>query len=448
MVQELASAGYSNVSDLVTAVQNTVRAEDGDLDEDKSRHEVLTSMRTLVEDGFFARVQPVQLQIPHDARQDADERLSKNPPTTEAKLKGKKAQEQHLGFVDTELEQRTDSFLSIRTLQAALDIASAAPRDTGLPEPEDLQICVNYSRAVKATRNGIMSQHATKTFGENQAKIVTAVMQQTDLTVQSLSVTSDPDEHQLLNLSELAEDISQQVLTASTTDKPRTNGWHHDETMANGVVETNGQADHDDVDRGLQSLAEGPFSFLKYGHDETWKVNKVEVRKLLVRQEIMKIARQRSGIIGVRLMRMLMDKGRLDEKVLQEIGLLNAKEMRKSLGELHQFGYIELQEVPRDPQRQPNRTIFLWFYDEARVQKKMLDDIYKSMARLYQRMQFEREKMRPTLEKIEKEDCEGREEDFMSTAEVTLLEQFRRKETWLLGEISRLDDSVAFLRDL
>ena len=446
MVQQLASVGYSSALDLVTTVQNAVQAEGREVDENEVQGEVLISIRRLAEDDFFARIQPAQLQIRHDARQDADEHLVKHPPATEAKLKGKKAQEQHFGFVDEELEKRTDPFLAPLALQASLDAVSTDLSRAGVPGSDDLVIGINYARAVKAIRNNLIIQHATKTFGETFGKTASAVTQQLNLTIPAMTPTSPPDQHQLLSLSRIAQQMKMPLMDAS---KCQANGWHHDdEETTNGIVETNGDIGQDYIDQSLRSLAEGQFSFFKDGHDGTWGVDKMELRKSLVRQEIMKIARQRVGIIGVRLLRILIDKGRVDEKMLQEIALLNAKDMRQSLGLLHLWGFIELQEVPRDPQRQPNRTIFLWFYDEARVEKKLLDEIYKTMTRLYQRTQFEREKMRLTLEKVEQLGCEGREGDFMSAAEVTLLEQSRRKETWLLGEVMRLDDSVALLRDL
>ena len=442
VVQALASVGYSNPSDLVAAVKESIQAEGREGDVGDLEDVILSSMRSLADNGSFARLQPAQLQVQHDARQDADEHLLKHPPATEAKLKGKKAQDQHFGFVDDELERRTDDYLSPHTLQASLD---ASTQKASGPRSDDLQICVNYSTAVKALRNSIVSQHASKVFGESFSKVAGAVMTQLDLTAPAISATSIPDQHQVLSLSRIVEQLKQPEVNAS---RPHTNGWHHDDDMTNGVEEMNGNVGHDELHQSLLTLAEGPCSFLKDRHDGTWAADKMELRKFIVRQEIMKIARQRVGPIGVRLLRIIIDKGRIDEKMLQEIGLLNAREMRQDLGRLHQGGFIEVQEVPRDPQRQPNRTIFLWFYDEGRVERKLLEDIYKSMARLYQRLQLERGKMKLTLEKVEHEDCEGREEDFMSAAELTLLLQFRRKETWLLGEIMRLDDSVALLRDL
>merc|ERR1712098_261945 len=155
----------------------------------------------------------------------------------------------------------------------------------------------------------------------------------------------------------------------------------------------------------------------------------MEVAIWLRDREILNLISARIGPTGMRLVRMLIDKGKLDEKLLQEMGLLSAKEMRQALAELQTLGLIELQEVPREPQRQPNRTIFLWFYDALRARDLLLGQLYKSMARCYQRLQVvERERMRATLDKIERDDVKDRIEEVVVGAEKVALEQFQAKE--------------------
>jgi RNA polymerase III subunit RPC82 len=415
-----------------------------------TRRKIINSMKSLAEDEFFALVQPAQLQIPHDARQDADEHVNKNPPATESKLKGRKAQEQHVGHVDSEMEQRLDSCLAAQTLGSALDVVAAKVNGSEMPGPNDLYICVNYTRIVKSTRDSVFSQHVNKDLGESNVKIARAVLKQVDLTANpvSLAHANAAPEYQLLKISQLMKDLERPGHDHTYDDSPRTNGWHDDEEMANGIAESNGDIHREDIMQCLEVVVEGPYGVLKGDSGDIWRLYTTGLRKYLIRQEIMKIARQRVGGIGVRLIRILIDKGRLDEKLIQETGLLSAKDMRQTLSALHTMGFIELQEVPKDAQRQPNRTMYLWFYDEVRVQKALLEELYKTMARLYERLQHERGKMKPTLEKVARLGCEGREEDYMIPAEVLLLQQYQRKETWLLGEISRLDDSVALLRDL
>lgn len=108
---------------------------------------------------------------------------------------------------------------------------------------------------------------------------------------------------------------------------------------------------------------------------------------------------------------------------------------------------MDLQEVPRDAQRQPSRTIYLWYYDPDRICNSVLQDTYKAMSRCLQRLRFERSRIKDFLEKTERSDVKGNEQRFLSEPELVLLEQWRAKEALLLGEVARLDEMVAVMRD-
>lgn len=149
-----------------------------------------------------------------------------------------------------------------------------------------------------------------------------------------------------------------------------------------------------------------------------------------------------------RILRILVDKGMLEEKTLQEIALLGAKELRQSLSKLKQMGYLDLQEIPRDPHRLPNKTVFLWKHDTIRVANLVTENVYTGILRLIQILKLERKSMAGTLEKINRDDVKGREEEMLSSGELTVLKRFRRFEDWIWGEIHRLDSTIAILRDL
>ena len=235
-------------------------------------------------------------------------------------------------------------------------------------------------------------------------------------------------------------------------DAARTNGWHEDTAMTNGIdyggsTEANGVLDKEELDHALGVIAEGPYTFLSQQETTShWSIDKYGLSKWLREKEIMGMIGERTDKIGMRVIRMMADKGKLDEKNLQELGLLNSKHLRWCLGQLHSWGLIELQEVPRDPQRQPVRTMFLWFFDPDRAQKVLLGELYKTMARCYQHLQLEREKVSTTLDKVERLDVADHEDEMLSNGERLVLRQFRRKERGLMGESFRLDDSVALLR--
>jgi DNA-directed RNA polymerase III subunit RPC3 len=306
-----------------------------------------------------------------------------------------------------------------------------------------------------ALRNQSLAREVERTFGRLTAQVARAAAKQIDLhlhSVNTISPNDSPETPQKLDIDQILEDVRIDDEHPLRNTRPSTNGWPEHRPV-NGFHTSNGNGMHDreDIIRHLGILAEGPFSFFEYSPIlEAWFVHKRKLSLFLRDQELMRLAADgiRLNDPKLRIMRMLSDKGKLDEKNLQEIGLLNAKELRQSLAALQSAGLLELQEVPREPQRQPNRTIFLWFYDCERVQKLYLNKLYKSMSRLFQRLEVERSRLATTLTKIERTDVQGIEEDMLSAAELKVLSQWRQREAWFIAEISRIDDSVSILRDL
>jgi DNA-directed RNA polymerase III subunit RPC3 len=205
-----------------------------------------------------------------------------------------------------------------------------------------------------------------------------------------------------------------------------------------------------EIDQHLSLLAHPPYSLTSKrlsGGLITWTIEFRHLARKLRHLELERIVEARYGDVALRVIRVLQAKGKLDEKRLQEISLLPFKDLRQVLASMQTGGFVDLQEVPRDAQRQPSRTIFLWFYDPDRIRDSILEDTYKSMSRCLQRLRFERSRLKEFLEKTERSDVKGNEERYLSEGELERLREWRAKESLLLGEVARLDDMVAVMRD-
>ncbi|KAJ5562332.1 RNA polymerase III Rpc82 C -terminal [Penicillium sp. DV-2018c] len=223
---------------------------------------------------------------------------------------------------------------------------------------------------------------------------------------------------------------------------------------------TNGNGEHEgkpsgqnrgfEIDQHLSLLSQPPYN-LTTKHVisglPTWRVAFRGLARKLRHQELEKMIEARYGDVALRLIRILHDKGKLDEKRLQDISLLPFKDLRKSLAHMQTGGFVDLQEVPRDAQRQPSKTIYLWYYDPDRVCHSITEDTYKAMSRCIQRIKFERSRERDFLEKTERTDVKGHEEQLLSEAELQHLRNWRAREALLLAEVARLDEMVAVFRD-
>lgn len=202
----------------------------------------------------------------------------------------------------------------------------------------------------------------------------------------------------------------------------------------------------------LLLLAEHPLEFVTYirpthRNPESWTVKFHALSQKLRLNELENTIVSRYSAEGLRIVRILKGKGKLDEKAISSFALMSQKLMRHLLTTMHEQGHLELQEIPKDNNRQPSRTMFLWFFDPERCRMKVLEETYKTMARCMQRVKIEREAVQSTLDKASRTDVIGKEVEYLSVHERKTIEEWREKEEKLLGEVDRLDNLVAVLRD-
>lgn len=202
----------------------------------------------------------------------------------------------------------------------------------------------------------------------------------------------------------------------------------------------------------LLLLCEHPHQFLHRVSlnatvPEKWAVNFSALSSTLLDVALTQTISARFGPLATRLVNILSAKGKLDEKTLTTLGLLNQKAMRALLTAMHQAGYLQLQEIPRDNNRQPSRTLFLWYWDADRAGARLLEESYAAMSRHVRRARVERERVRETVEKATRTDVVGREDEFLGEGERHALGVWRAKEERLWGQVGRLDEVVAIVRE-
>jgi len=167
----------------------------------------------------------------------------------------------------------------------------------------------------------------------------------------------------------------------------------------------------------------------------------------LKRNEVESIIHARFGPLAARIIRILRKNGKLDEKQICSMSFSRPKEVRALLDEMHAAGFAESQEIPRDNTRQPGRALYLWFFDQQRTERVVLDVSCKAMARCMQRLNVQRDRVKSVIEKAERTDVVGQEEKLLTEGDKMHLKNWREEEEKLLCQISRIDDCVAVIRD-
>ncbi|KAH9218527.1 RNA polymerase III subunit RPC82-domain-containing protein [Leptodontidium sp. 2 PMI_412] len=206
------------------------------------------------------------------------------------------------------------------------------------------------------------------------------------------------------------------------------------------------------VKNHLQLLESDDCRFLRKcgnsGQGE-WTVDFERIIEHMQQSELDTMLLENFGTFGHRLARMLRKFGKLDEKQLPNLALMKQKDVRTKLAEMQMAGVVDIQEVPRDAGRQnPNRIIFLWFFDNDRVATMILENAYKMMSRCLQRLDFERRNVADVIALTLRTDMLDQDpETYLDPSQLNSYQIWRTKEESLLGQILRLDQLVGIFRD-
>ncbi|KAM0815219.1 putative RNA polymerase III subunit RPC82-domain-containing protein [Seiridium cardinale] len=200
----------------------------------------------------------------------------------------------------------------------------------------------------------------------------------------------------------------------------------------------------------LLILAESNLKFVRHcgtrDHGE-WTVDFELLVPKLQLIEIDALIEESFGRQGLRLIRILRSKGKIDDRTLPGFALMKKSDVYLKMTEMELQGFLEVQEVPRDNNRTASRTLFLWFFDKDRTMTRVLDDTYKAMARHLQRLEVERRKKRNVLSVVERKDVQGMEEEKLRGDVYNEYREFLDIESKLLSQVARLDDLVGVFRD-
>ncbi|KAJ5775924.1 uncharacterized protein N7511_000935 [Penicillium nucicola] len=462
------------------------------------------TLKSLASHGYIHRVREAHFQSPNDNWLDA-QRIVSGRPDVKA-MKGKQQQAEIEEKAKNMVKERTEGDLSRglmfnglpQGVKRKFEGTSASKAENGTngvngdhaedeqdeendwsededgidsaPMDSNLIVRVNYEKLDVALRNAqileLARQYAPPTSLEIYDCLLRRIEYQTPRCRDTYEIPREGEEGEQysapIQLSAIVDDVDPNLdltgcigpMNPTSTASNRRKRPLDDE--ANGV---NGD-DHGDestevnrayqIDQHLSYLSQAPFNLTtkhNIGGLDTWRIAFRGIARKLRHLELERMIESRYGDVALRVIRVLHAKGRLDEKRLQEISLLPFKDLRQTLASMQKGGFVDLQEVPRDAQRQPSKTIYLWYYDPDRVCSSILEDTYKAMSRCLQRIKFERERERDFLEKTERTDVKGHEEEFLSEAELEHLRNWKAKEALLLAEVSRLDDMVAVFRD-
>ncbi|KAI8642003.1 hypothetical protein BD408DRAFT_345036 [Parasitella parasitica] len=177
-----------------------------------------------------------------------------------------------------------------------------------------------------------------------------------------------------------------------------------------------------------------------------YAVNLKRIRHAMKRALLEGLLTERFGVASCRIVRILLDKGKLDEAQIQKLAMLPAVDVKLKLDILLTNGIVEIQEVPRSSDRTTSRSFHLWFVSIDKCYTELIADIYRTLANLQQRKNEELVQRSRLLEKLGRIDVLANMEllNEIDKAEVAKMENVVARMEISKG---RLDAMLMILRD-
>lgn len=231
---------------------------------------------------------------------------------------------------------------------------------------------------------------------------------------------------------------------------------NHRTNEVNGV---NGSAKIDDKDKEivwdrpnqlrqhLLILAESNQHLVRHCGMDEWTVDFELVMAAMRVSELDTVIEQTTGPKGLRLARILRARGKLDEKALPTIAMMQKAELQRKLLEMQSAGFVHVQEVPREPKADVKKSFFLWYSDLDKTRDRVLDTSYRTMMHCIQVLEALRHKDSDVLTTTRRSDVKGKEEEMLRQEYFQRYKRFLQSEKMLFSQIMRVDDLVAILRD-
>ncbi|KAJ7632237.1 RNA polymerase III subunit RPC82-domain-containing protein [Roridomyces roridus] len=285
-------------------------------------------------------------------------------------------------------------------------------------------------------RNTLVTKAAKERYNEGAAVVLQATLKVTESKQKNVSdVRTEP-----VSVSNIAVSLSDQ------------------EGLASGLVlktknPSNTACIKDYL--GMLSSADNPTmagrasAFISFGGSKV-QVEFETICKRLRRRVLESVTRERHGTEGVRILRLLMDTGKMDEKQISKVVMVPPKDVRPLLALMSAESLISSQEVAKSSDRNPSRMFYLWHVDLPKAYSVILGNLYKTLYNIGVRRQVEQEEpmLRAVLEKRERTDVSQDEQGLMSRLELDMIKEWEGKQEKLTVLEMRVEESVFILRDL
>ncbi|KIM57099.1 hypothetical protein SCLCIDRAFT_1219780 [Scleroderma citrinum Foug A] len=392
------------------------------------------SLYKLVSEAYLKPSTVLSHQSPRDKRlkYEADEKAKLSGLPTARELREAKE------TADARLKREDEEAEKVGLKRKPKDQLSHKPPKKKVIEDvvdDDIYFRVNFEKFDVHIRNKLIETAVKERFNRCAACVMRATLKATEVKQKSLSeARSDPSS---------TAAIAMHILD--------------DEDLATGLVSNSKRPSNASLVKDyltLMSNVDNPTTAGRAALFVSLTDNKVYVEfdiinRRLRRRVLESVARERHGEDAVRVLRLLLDVGKMDEKQIAKIAMMANKDVRPLLSAMSSDCLISTQEVPKSADHNPTRTFYLWHVDLNRAYSTLLGSLYKTLFNINARRQAEQEEpvVKAVLEKRERTDV-AQDENLLSRREREIVIEWEKRRDKLNVLEMRVEEAVFILRDL
>ncbi|XP_064416599.1 DNA-directed RNA polymerase III subunit RPC3 isoform X2 [Latimeria chalumnae] len=137
------------------------------------------------------------------------------------------------------------------------------------------------------------------------------------------------------------------------------------------------------LDQYLTLLVDDPMEFVgKAGESGggMYAINLHKALACLARATLESVVQERFGSRSARIFRLLLRKRHLEQKQVEDFGMIPAKEAKDMMYTLLSENLVSLQEIPKTPDHAPSRTFYLYTVNTLPAARMLLQRCYKAVV--------------------------------------------------------------------
>jgi len=201
----------------------------------------------------------------------------------------------------------------------------------------------------------------------------------------------------------------------------------------------------------LSTIAHDALELISYIGDgpggAQYVVNMGRIVQLVQLKQVESVIRDRFGGPGLRVFRLLLLKGQLEQKQVADFSMLTPKDTRELLYRMLRAGFLSLQDIPRTADRAPSRTLYTWRANPAEAGAQLCGELYAGAGRVWSRIRHEMAREKELLDLIEESRVKGEMNFTLTPAQRTAAQRLKRSVDLLEASLLQLDEMIAIFNE-